>query len=207
MADDQTRQQKQPDERPLDVTQNAEDLMGDTYGMSGITRGGSKQTSAEPDEVPKDDSTVQGGSIIKNPKTTPSTGLTREEVSEKEYNKQTAQNMSATRAAINNDLGSEPGESSPVSVHPAPTPPPTAGDDSAGNGKYINTTQAPNNQPENIGEQQAAGGTTSSPGTDDDVGVMASQAGFQYSGKDGYENEEVNTAKKIDEAEESLRTH
>lgn len=54
-------------ERALDPTRDAQDIIGDTTGLTGITSGNPKNISAEPDEIWQDESNLPGG-VIENEK-------------------------------------------------------------------------------------------------------------------------------------------
>lgn len=71
------------------------------------------------------------------------------------------------------------------------------------NTKYTTTQDAPYQQPYNQGEQDAVGGTTSDPRTDDDTLEMAQRAGFQPD--ETSENPQpVDAARDIDNAERDI---
>lgn len=93
-------------ERPADPSGNAEDLMGDTSGMTGITRGSSRQTSAEPDDVEKDTTYFMGG-VLNNPERPNPTGIKKESYNNNVYNDVTKKSMSKERARANEETASE----------------------------------------------------------------------------------------------------
>ena len=93
----QTNVSTDVDERPLDPTVNARDLLGDTSGRIGITTGSPRQTSAEPDEpanivAGEDDITYLAG--IDNGKRTQPTGIAKSATDKKTYDKQVLKGMS-----------------------------------------------------------------------------------------------------------------
>lgn len=192
--------------RPLDPTKNAEDLMGNV-GASGITTGGAQQTSASPGDTTKDSTDFRGG-VLNDPTKVPANRQDPTQYSDKAYNKQVLRGMSSVAAKNADD------EASGRDV-PDPTgkdlPPANDGYDKTlekmGNAtqedaeKNIMTQEAPFENPDNLGAQDAAGGTMSAPETDDDVGEMNERVGLQKD-KDGDDPQEVDIAGAIDEAEE-----
>ena len=69
----------------------------------------------------------------------------------------------------------------------------------------ITTSEAINTQEKDLAESDIVAGSSPASGTQSDVGEMTKQVGFNYdkdNGGDGYENDEVNIAKQIDDAEE-----
>ncbi len=72
--------------------------------------------------------------------------------------------------------------------------------------KDTRTSEAPFTGEENLGQQDAVGGTESSPETDDDVDAMRGRMGLSGDTPDE-EPRELDTGKEIDDAEEYKKDH
>jgi len=196
--------------RPLDPSRNAEDVMGEA-ASAGITTGGIQQTSATPGDVKKDESRVKGG-IIDDPTKVPVDGQEKTEYSDTAYDKQVADSMSGVHKQIGNDAASEEEHGGTVQKLPnnktgqAPELAAMGNDTQEDAEKDIRTSEAPFTGEENLGQQDAVGGSESAPETDDDVGEMQARVGLG-SDKDGEDPQEVSIADAMDKAEEYHRTH
>lgn len=71
--------------------------------------------------------------------------------------------------------------------------------------REITTSEAPFTQGDNLGEQDAVGGSESAPETDDDVGDMYARVSGKKD-KDGEDPQPLDIAKDINEAEEYQKT-
>lgn len=192
--------------RPLDPTKNAEDLMGEE-GATGVTTGGTQQTSATPGDVPKDESVVRGG-VIDDPTKVPAERQDPTEYSDSAYNQQTLQGMSGARKQMNNDQAS--GEEKGKVMQELPDN--QTGEDPElrhyGNAtqadaeKNIMAQEAPFTNNDNLGVQDAAGGSESAPESDDDAGDMLERTGTGVD-KDGEDPQEVSIADAVDKAEDA----
>lgn len=234
MADDQTKAQSSQNnvdshvpERPLDPTTNAQDMFGDTAGMTGVTQGGKQQSSAEPEERVRDTTMIHGG-VIQNPVQNTAGGYPKSDVGTDEYNQQVQNGMSSVTRSAATDDATEPSNTANSSLtQPQPTTPEdielTKSDSSntpndqvvqtgipSDFGKqtvsspYTTTQDASYQQPENTGEQSASG-TTPDPRSDDDALSMAQQAGFQIN-EDPEHPQPVDAARDIDTAEQSIKS-
>lgn len=217
-------------ERPLDPTQNAGDLFGDTSGMTGVTQGAPQQSSAEPSDKVLDETEIKGG-VIQNPTNPSPTGYPKSAVSDKVYNQQVTEGMSSVKREEVEDTASEPVSSQPPQSSDAQQAPSISPEGTVGNDttvtpvsseettppfstsspfgdqdgqSYVNTQNVPYMQPENMGEQDAVGGTTPDPRTDDDTLDMAQRAGFQ-TGEDSEHPQEIDAGRDIDKAEKAIR--
>ena len=212
MADDQKKINEnvstEVPERPMDPTQNAQDFLNDTQGLSGVTQGGLQQSSTEPEEKLEDTSFIRGG-VNQDPTQISPTGLPKSAVNDDEYAKKVQEGMSSESLKSNNDVASEPSNapSSPSENEQKATEelrtgvPDDFGDQT--NTKHNTTQDVPYQQPYNQGEQDAVGGTTSDPRTDDDTLEMAHRAGFQPD--ETTENPQpVDAARDIDKAERDI---
>lgn len=191
------------DERPIDPTRNAEDLQGDTSGMTGVTRGTSEQTSAEPSEIDKDTSYFRGGTI-EDVQTIPS-GIEKSAINDDAYKKEVVEGMSTERAEVADDIASEPADVEPTAPEKPIEEPmeQSLPDHNTQTTPYTTTEEAPYNHPYNKGEQSVSG-TTSDVEADDDTLANAQDAGFQP--HETTENpQEIDAARDIDRAEENLR--
>lgn len=200
-------------ERPLDPTRDAADMLGDTSGLTGVTQGGPQQVGAEPDENIQDETYFRGG-VIEHPTKNNPTGIPKEALSDKVYNKNTLAGMSSVTQKASEDDASEDERETGMHVkidvdsdgysdelH-------MEGNENAEDAeKDTRTSEAPYQGPENLGQQDPAGGSESAP-TGEDVGEISSRYGLDYDKDDdgeGYENDELNTAEQVDEAERRLR--
>lgn len=213
-------------ERPLNPTKNAADLIGDTSGMSGITQGSAQQTSAEPTARTQDESSIQGAGLIQHVSDPNPTGIPKEAVSDTIYAQNTAQGMSEVTKKAASDAAAEPDPLTPSSQHsgvyvsvapqasasgqmktnpsqPTPTQPADFGKQT--DTTYPTTQDAPYMHPDNQGEQDAAGGTTSDPRSDDDTLAMAQRAGFQTN-EDPEHPQPLDAARDIDQAEQAIKS-
>lgn len=69
------------------------------------------------------------------------------------------------------------------------------------------SSEAPYMSPESLGQQDPEGGSEPAP-TGEDVGEMARRYGLDYdrdNNGEGYENDELNTAEQIDQAEKRIQ--
>lgn len=237
MADDQNKQQDQPNqhidttipERPLDPSRNAQDMFSDTSGMTGVTQGGLQQTSAEPSDRLQDTTEIHGG-VIQNPTNPSPTGYTKNEVSNNQYNQSVQQGMSNEARAAATDVATEPSSTDQAGGTAAqPTSPQdvelTKGGENEGldptraqelqtgvapsldkqlTTKYNETGDAPYEQPENTGEEDAVGGTAPDVRTDDDTLEMAHRAGMQPD-EDPEHPKPVDIARDVDDAEQGIK--
>jgi hypothetical protein len=238
MADDQSKQQDQPNqhidttipERPLDPTRNAQDMFGDTSGMTGVTQGGLQQSSAEPSDTLQDTTEIHGG-VIQNPTHPSPTGYTKSEVGSDEYKQAVQQGMSNEARNNVTDVATEPSQTDQTAnANPDPVSPQditlTQGGDSGNTqapdtahamntgvstamgdqdgSRFVNTQDAPYKDPESTGEEDAAGGTTPDVRTDDDTLEMAQRAGMQPD-EDPEHPKPVDIARDVDNAEERIK--
>lgn len=237
MADDQNNKPSQPTqhidttipERPVDPTRNAQDMFGDTSGMTGVTQGGLQQSSAEPSDRLRDTTEIKGG-VIENPTHPSPSGYPKSEVGNDEYKQAVQQGMSNEARAEATDTATEP---SPTDQAAGEATSPTTPQDvemTKGGGsqmsdpthsqelqtgvapdlgkqldtKYNETGDAPYEQPENTGEEDAVGGTTPDVRTDDDTLEMAHRAGMQPD-EDPEHPEPVDIARDVDRAERGIK--
>lgn len=218
-------------ERPLDPTRNAQDIFGDTAGMTGVTQGAKQQSSAEPEDTIRDTTMIKGG-VIQNPTQASPGGYPKSDVGTDEYNQQVLNGMSSVAAnAANaaNDSASEPTNtdttpnSSPnpttpedveltkdatISLHPDEHAIRTGVADDFGkqqNTRFVTTQDAPTMQPDNAGESDAVGGTTPDVRSDDDTLEMAQRAGFQTD-EDLEHPQPLDAARDIDQAEQRIKS-
>lgn len=163
---------------PLDPSSDAEEMMGDTSGLTGITRGG-----------PQD-----GFTTSDNDK--------RALANRSDYRKEQDANMASEEdhpeKIATNTLGES--EKTGVTVNAKDA----AGDDSPHTDE-INTVRAPFQQPENLG-QQAANASMPDPTSDDDTLQNAQAVGTQMD-EDDEHPEELGMGRDIDKAQEYHRTH
>lgn len=203
MTDDprQTDDKKVP-ERPLDPTRDASDIM-DPAGRIGVTAGDPKQISAEPDAGVIDETAIRGG-VIDDPTKVNPTGIARDTEDDALYDKHAAAGMSATRAAINDDLASEDEEvdHATESVREEAEDDTTPAQGTAGS--------APTTDPEDIpaeesGEETASGSATDPEVVPPDAGSLMAQ----YTGNDPdpeMDNpQELGIGGEVDTDEEAIR--
>ena len=191
--------------RPLDPTRNAEDVLGES-GATGVTNGGTQQTSATPSDVEKDDTRIRGGELV-NAKGGMSQHIDPTLYSDAAYNKQALQGMSGLRKQINSDQASEKekgklmqeladetnGNSSELR---------TMGNDTQEDAERdITTTEASFTHDHNLGQQDGLGGSESAPESIVDVGEAQERMGLGVD-KDGDDPQEVSIADAIDKAED-----
>jgi len=209
MSDDQQKSQNfatDVPERPLNPTTNAADLLGDTTGMTGVTQGSPQQTSAEPTANVQDDSGFQGAGILSQ-QTNP-TGIPKEAVSDRIYDQNTSAGMSHVASSAASDTASEPAKENnsndTTQTSPSlPNQPQAFGKQSPS--PFPTTQDASYIQIDNEGEQDAAGGTTPDPRSDDDSLEMAQQAGFQPD-EDEEHPQPLDAARDIDIAEQAIKS-
>jgi len=196
--------------RPLDPTQNAEDVLGES-GATGITKGSSEATSATPHDVDKDDSRVRGGEMS-NSKGGHAHHIDPSLYSDKAYNEKTLQGMSGVRKFYNTDDATEDDKGETMQELPNNI----TGEDELlrqlGNDsqedaeREITTSEAAFTHDHNIGQQDAVGGSESAPESGVDVGEMRERMGLGVD-MDGIDPQELSTADAIDEAEQYHRDH
>ncbi len=211
-----TKKNKKVEERPLDPTRNAADFFGDTTGLTGITEGSNKRTSAEPTAEDIDTEHLPGG-IIEDDKKPVTVGIPREVQSDKIYNKRTLSNMSPDRAKINEELASEPEENSAVDSKIPDKDEEEMLDDNKEHlhftrqnrqSRFTNTEDADHTSPAEQGEVSVSG-TTPDVESDDNTEENEREVGLldNTEGEDVGNPQEIDIAEKIDKAEEDYRTH
>ena len=187
--------------KPLDPTTRADDLMGDTSGRTGVTV---NKTQDEPAEGT--------GSVANTNAGIPSTTQDQKDAG--------VRSESGAMVRKSEDVASEVEKDTPLPATDDNTPlsPRTTGHpgDLVAEGNETQedavsettSTEATNTQEKDLGEQDPIGGTAPATGTQGGVGDMTKQVGFDYDSDkngDGYENDPVNIAKQIDEAEKAHR--
>lgn len=206
---------QQIEERPLDPSRSAQDLIGDVTGLTGITTGNPKVVSAEPedDENNLDLEHEPGGVLpVKNPPSE-SLGVPKESYNEKVYEKNSEEEMSVTAAKNAEDVASEEekkkddnpsGIKDAVTLQGAQT---VVSDENATQdlSQDDQTNIAYMTEPSIAGEQSVSGDMPT-PDSDDDTLANAQAVGTQTH-EDPEHPEEIDIARDIDEAEEYERTH
>src|SRR5581483_1340556 len=96
-------------QKPLDPTRSREDLIGDTTGMTGVTTGNAQQTSATPNDIPKDQNKdhLPGGILPDNIESNASDIIPEEAVNDVEYKKNMLKDMSDVMVAAAEDIATE----------------------------------------------------------------------------------------------------
>lgn len=195
---------KQFTAEPLDPTTNAEDLMGDTSGKSGITtnRGGSTETATNGNRS----TDFQPGGTL--PQTQPMQSTPH--LANSDQNPNTHQELPdqvITRAV---DTATEPNEFDADLSH-SPKIPLVRNPQSANQGK-ISLSGDPDIQnyqytpvpPPNYSDELSAMGTNPDPDSDDDIDALAASVGL-YDNIDSEIPEELDIAGQINQDEEDLR--
>lgn len=202
--------------QPMDPTTNAEDFLGDTTGLTGVTTGSAGKTSATPNDKSMDDNKNHLPGGMQESTTNEDTGrrLSPELYNTEEYDKNTLKGMSQVRAAEAEDLATETdtesreNDTSPMDANATPytvNKQNASGDDSPGTDD-INTSQAPFTHPSNEG-QQSISGSEPDPTSDDDTLDVAHAVGSQLDEDDSMEHpQELDISRDIDKAEQDLRT-
>ena len=202
--------------QPMDPTTNAEDFLGDTTGLTGVTTGSAGKTSATPNDKPMDDNKNHLPGGIQESFTNEDTGrrLSPELYDTEEYDKNTLKGMSHVKVAEAEDLATEKdtesndSEASPIDADVIPftvNKQNASGDDSPA-ADDINTSQAPFMHPSNEG-QQSISGSEPDPTSDDDTLDAAHAVGSQLNEDDSMEHpQELDIARDINQAERDLRT-
>jgi hypothetical protein len=201
--------------QPMNPTTGAEDFIGDTTGLTGVTTGSAGKTSATPNDKQKDENKdhLPGGIMESTNQEDTGRRLSEELHNTEEYDKNTLRGMSDVKAAEAEDLATEEDTKlSDTNVDPVdPNASPytvnkqnASGDDSPGT-EDINTAQAPFTQPSNEGQQSVSGSETD-PTADDDTQAAAHAAGTQLDEDSDQEHpQELNLGRDIDKAERDLR--
>lgn len=188
MSDDK----KPVNERPLDPTRDAADIIGDTTGLTGMTTGNPKNISADPDDIPPDLSHEPGGVLdVKNPPPG-SLGVPRESYDEKAYDEKIEQGMSTTEASAVEDIAEEEEHASASDT------------EQQGVQKSVSSENTVRNVAPSVAGEQSVSGDMPSPEADDDTLANAQAVGTQVD-EDTEHPEEIDIARDIDEAEEELR--
>jgi hypothetical protein len=206
MADQKNKQSIK--QRPIDPSTNAEDILGDTSGLYGVTRGSSSTTSAEPDDVSKDSLYFRGGELSEDPNT--SQGQDKTQFSDRYYNKQVLKGMSTIRAGRNDAIASgSDGDTEDIDALPKGNP---HVDDViasslglAHDEDQILSQDSSYHQPYNQGEQSVSG-TTPDVESDDDTLENVHAVGQQLE-EDDEHPQELDIARDIDEAEDYHHSH
>lgn len=154
--------------------------------------------------------------------TKPSKHQTKDQVSDKIYDNNTLLRMSKDRAKINKDYASE---KDAIEEIPSELPEDTSIEERTGEAQDLAvkgnetaadaerdtlTSEAPFTHVDNLGEQDALGGSASAPESGEDSDAQGARVGFDHDENhdgDGYGNDEVDIAEQIDKAEEYHRTH
>lgn len=198
----------------LDPTHSGEDFMGDTTGLAGVTTDNAQKTSRTPKARFNDQNKdhLASGIMHSNPSDDHGRRLSPESYDHEEYDKNINKQMSPTKAAVAEELASED-EKDSIS-NPLHTDPEVelyqvnkkdaSGDDSPGTDD-INTASATYYVPEHLGEQSISG-SAPDPTADDDTLEAAQAMGTQLD-EDEEHPQELDIARDIDTAEESLRTN
>ena len=220
MSDKQQQKQDnvstEVDERPLDPSRNASDLMGDPSGMTGWTTGNAKDTSAEPSGKEPSTDNLPGG-IINHPTKTLPTGIPKEAISKKVYDENALKGMSKEKARESeerasdaeifssaSELVSSPSQKETDTLDKNKLREDEVGQDSS-SPDIINTESAPYVNPENVGEQEVSG-STPDPDADADTLAKAQAVGTQLD-ETADTPQELDVGGDIDKAEEYERTH
>jgi hypothetical protein len=202
--------------QPIDPTRSGEDFIGDTTGLTGVTTGNAEKTSATPTDTFKDENKnhLPGGIIPSKINDVHGRRLSPDLYIDEEYDKDTFRGMSSTRAAIGEDIATEDDvENSGVALESAidsdkepylVNKKDASGNDAPGTDGN-NSSGATYSQPEHLGEQ-AVSGSTPDPTADDDTLEAAHAVGTQLN-EDEEHPQELDIARDIDKAEESIRTH
>ncbi len=170
--------------KPIDPTQNAEDVLGDTSGKTGITTSqrGSTQIELHNNKIPSDP----------------------------DQNGKTLQDVPDEVATRSEDIATEPDEFDPDRNSQFKTP--LVQNPQSGNAGKISLSGDPDIQnyqytpvpPPNYVDEQSAMGTNPDPESDDDVDLMAASVGL-YDNADSEFPEELDIAGQINADEEELR--
>lgn len=182
MSDDQ-QNDPQYKAKPIDPSVNAEDVMGDTTGLTGVTTnsGPNDPNPSDPDQN------------AKMPQSLPDDVATiaLDRATEPDQMDVDLTQLSGASANIDS-LDIDGGDEQQQTGGGVPSPIGATVDDST---KYVTTQQAAYTQDHTIGEQDAAGGSNPDPATDD-VGEMRERVTGE---PDDMENpQELNSAAKMD---------
>lgn len=218
-----TKKDSHLEERPLDPSRNAQDLIGDTSGLTGITTGSPKQSSAEPTDTAQLENTAHLPGGVEDLPGKTELGTPSDATNSKLYISKTQEGMSDTykskaeelasgrknivsgdQSAIANDTAKaheEQDRPKKFLTNPAQFPAGVAGGQVTTANRQVPHVSVPSSQGE-----QSVSGDMPSPESDDDTLANAQQVGSQVD-EDTEHPEEVDIARDIDEAEEWHREH
>lgn len=186
-------------QRPIDPTKNAQDIFGDTSGLTGITTSSPEEGSAEPTEnIP--DSSHLPGTLVNEPRANPQYGIPRESVSDKVYVQNIRQGESQEEGEKSDDTASE--DTSQVYSPPQPDYEETLSiDDITQEEQHDDKYLKP--QIPSIQGEQSISGDMPEPDADADMEENAQAVGTQMD-EDPEHPEEIDIGRDIDKAEEEI---
>lgn len=185
-----------PKQRPIDPTKNAQDVFGDTSGLTGITTSSPQEGGADPTEKIPDSSNLPG-TLVNEPKATPTYGIPREATSNKVYKQNVRHGMSEDEGKDSDERAAE-NETPNTNDYEQTLDIDDITQQGQPDEKYTKPTV-----PSVVGEESISGDMPT-PDADADMEQAAQDVGTQEE-EDTEHPEELDIGRDIDKAEESIK--